>query len=126
MMNRGLSTTTSVLLLVAIVAVGGIGLFTYGISSGVPTTTVCCTSQIHISTTMTSTSNMTVATSNSSVHYVTMTRDCSGVPVCGISRATTYTDNTTTVVLFVYPSSETTSTYTLTLTHETSETATNS
>ncbi len=50
----------------------------------------------------------------------TQTIDCSGVPVCGLTSNYVFTDNTTTVIIFAYPASNTTSEYTLTLTHPTS------
>jgi len=53
-------------------------------------------------------------------NYTTQTMDCSGVPVCGLSSVSTYADSTTTVIIFEYPSSNTTSYYTLTITHENS------
>jgi len=50
--------------------------------------------------------------------------DCSGAPVCGLSSNYVFIDDTITVIVFEYPSSNTTSEYTLTLSHTTTCNAT--
>ncbi len=61
---------------------------------------------------------LTLALSSNS-DYTTQTMDCSGAPICGLSSAYVYTNSVTTVWIFEYPSLNTTSDYTLTLTHPT-------
>lgn len=74
-------------------------------------------------TTETTTQIQTITvTSPTNSNYTTQTIDCSGAPVCGLSSVSTYADSTTTVIIFEYPSSNTTSYYTLTLTHQNSTT----
>ena len=60
-----------------------------------------------------------VISSNS--HYTTQYIFCAGIPVCGITSATLFTDSTTTVIVFVYPDN-----YTLTLSHQISSSTPNS
>jgi hypothetical protein len=52
-------------------------------------------------------------------NLTTYTIDCAGVPVCGDSSATSFSGTTTTVIVFEYPTSDTTSYVTLTLAHPT-------
>jgi hypothetical protein len=69
-------------------------------------------------TTITQIQTLTVSIPTNS-DFTTQTMNCSGVPVCGLSSAYVYTNSITTVIIFEYPSSNTTSDYALTLTHPT-------
>ena len=116
MKRSAISQLLAIVIVVAIILAAFAG-YAFSSFTSVPVT-------VTVSSLVQTTVTVTIS-SNSSIHFTTITRDCSGVPVCGITSAASYTDNTTTVVLFVYPTYGTTSTYTLTLTHETSPTSTN-
>src|SRR5579872_2925192 len=58
---------------------------------------------------------------SSNSNFTTQYIFCAGVPVCGITSATLFTDPTTTVIVFVYPGN-----YTLTLSHQIDSSTTNS
>lgn len=114
-----LATAVIIAIILAAFAGYAVSSFTAAPRLSVTTATVSLLIRTTVPTTV------TVTTSNPSGNFSTFTIDCAGVPVCGISSAYSYTDNTTTVVIFVYPGSGTTSFYTLTETHETSHAATN-
>jgi len=78
-------------------------------------------SQQTYTTTDLQTTTVTAAFSSNS-NYTTWTFDCAGFPVCGISSNYYFGDSTTTVVVFEYPGSSTTSYETLTLSHPNSTT----
>jgi hypothetical protein len=72
-------------------------------------------------TTLIQTTIETVTIGSPNSNLTTMTVNCAEeFPICGISANYYFADSTTTVIIFEYPSANTTSYYTLKQTHQTS------